>query len=105
MLVMLVCAMPLPEMMLDEPERHLQWNVDDFDIRESDATIQLRLSGSASSPVLSVECEGIEIRPVSNRMLDEVFPGWNRPFAGMVRRSVEDMIKTYYDSKTKVRKP
>jgi hypothetical protein len=98
------CSMPQPEMRLDEPERHLQWNVDDFEIQELNATIRLRLFGSPSSPILNVECEGIEIRPVSNRMLDETFPGWNRPFAGLVRQSIEDTAKKYFASKNQNKK-
>ena len=85
------CRMPQPEIGFDEPEKHLQWKIDDFEIQVSNAITRLRLFGSPSSPVLNIECEGIEIRSIAGFLLDKTFPGWNKPFAGLVRQSVEDM--------------
>ena len=76
-----------------------QWKIDDFEIQELNSAIRLRLFGSPSSPVLNVECEGIEIRPIPARILDESFPGWNRPFAGLVRQSVENIAKSFHENK------
>lgn len=86
----------MPELRLEGDERHLQWVIDIALIEE---TIPLRfeLSGSPSSPTFVISCESVEIRPVPTEIVDTVAPGWNRPYSGFARPSLERLAQMKYE--------
>lgn len=66
-------------------DEHVQWTLDDFRIDETAAEIRISLWGFEASPRLEITCQDVEISPFDLRVLDDLFPGWDRPSAGLAR--------------------
>ena len=81
------------EVEVERPEEHFQWNIDEFRIQIDKCRISVSLFGGKTWPKLDITCEGIEIRPIANSLLDELFPGWNKPFSGMARPGIEALAR------------
>jgi hypothetical protein len=77
------------EVKLDEAHQHFQWNIDDFSIREDQKHLAISLFGGATWPRLEIQCEKVAIRRIANSVLDELFPGWNKPYSGLARPGIE----------------
>jgi hypothetical protein len=85
------CRMPPPEAALESPDEHLQWNVDDFELHVGEHSMRVRLFGSTYSPSLTVEFEAISFRSFPSELLDQSFPGWNRPYSALARPTIDKL--------------
>jgi hypothetical protein len=83
------------EVQLDRPEQHFQWNIDDFRVDKAGQRLAISLFGGKTWPGLQIECADIRIRQLPNSILDNLFPGWNRPHSGLARPSIEATHKLF----------
>jgi hypothetical protein len=81
------------EIALEEPDQHFQWNIDEFKIEEVKGLLCIRLYGGRTWPDLELHCESVEIERVDSKLLDTLFPGWNRPGRALARPSIEGLAE------------
>jgi len=89
------CRFPQSECNLVGESAHLQWNIYDFDISESEVGVRVRLHGMKSSPILTIECSTIRFRQNPIEWLDRINPGWNRPQSGLARPGIAKLLKDH----------
>ncbi len=76
------------EVEMEGSEKHFQWNIDEFKIRNIKNRTIISLSGGKTWPDLQIECQEIGFRQISHAVLDDIFPGWNRPYNGLARPGI-----------------
>jgi hypothetical protein len=66
-------------------DEHVQWTIDDSRVEQIDGQMKLSLWGFEHSPQLEITCEDVVFRSCELRVFDRLFPGWDRPSAGLAR--------------------
>jgi hypothetical protein len=64
---------------------HVQWRIDDSEIKEGDREMTISLRGDGATPSVEIVCEDVQINPFALRVFDELFPGWDEPWTGLAR--------------------
>jgi len=80
------------DIVLDNPNDHFQWIVDEFDIKKNKGLYEIIIFGPIQFPKLSLNCESIEIEEIPIKWLDKFFPGWSKPSAPLARLGISKMI-------------
>jgi hypothetical protein len=80
---------------LDDPNQHFQWNIDEFRIEARQNMVAVSLFGGKTWPRLEIDCGGIELRRIASAILDDLLPGWNKPYQGLARLGIESLAKRW----------
>lgn len=78
---------------LDDPKAFFQWRVDDFEISSADGFFSITFLGSVKLPEFKVVCREVDIASLSHKVLDETFPGWDRPGLPLARPGIDELYR------------
>lgn len=78
-------SMSIPRLAPLSDQRHYQWRIHDFVYSRPNELHSLKFWGIESSPIMTIVCEGIQIRLEDHAILDRLNPKWTQPYSGFAR--------------------
>jgi hypothetical protein len=81
-----------------EADKHIQWRIDDFRVEPVEQGLRITLWQHSASPRMIIVCEGVNIREVPLDVPNQLFPGWARPYAGLIRPGLEELARGTEDA-------
>lgn len=81
---------------LDNPNKHIQWPTDTIEIKNKSGFYEITIYEMPRFPKLSLYCELIEIEEIPIIWLDNLFPGWGKPFSPLARPGISKMYNSRF---------
>jgi hypothetical protein len=82
------------------PKQHITWRIDEYQVELVPEGMHIVLSMSAPFPRITIICESVQIREFPLNVPDRLFPGWSKPYKGLIRPGLADWPLQQLDNHT-----